>query len=330
MIVYVSVIKNLTSSPNERSSHQKSIPHLGGLGISFGAFFATGVFGSFMLDSNEMSILIAITSSLVLLFSAGLKDDIFGLSPKIKLFVEVLSAIIFIVLTDIRIDCFHGLFGINELPLAISYIYTIFVFVIIINSFNLVDGIDGLAASIAFIIFSCFLYYFISIRSFLAIVSISSMLGGILAFLRFNLSKGKRKIFMGDVGSLVIGYLLAIFTTMILSTEFTSIQVIDNKPVFILALFAYPFLDTLRVFILRGISGSSPFLPDKNHFHHKLLEAGFSHIQSTIFIILYCLIIIVSSFLLFDNMILKHFMSILALSILILLSMIWLLSKVKK
>jgi UDP-N-acetylmuramyl pentapeptide phosphotransferase/UDP-N-acetylglucosamine-1-phosphate transferase len=330
MIVYVSVIKNLTASPNERSSHIKSTPHLGGLGVSFGAFFATGVFGSFMLDSNEMSILIAITSSLVILFSAGLKDDIFGLSPKIKLFVEVLSALIFIVLTDIRIDSFYGLFGINELSVVVSYIYTIFVFVIIINSYNLIDGIDGLAASVAIIIFICFLYYFISIKSFLAIVSISSMLGSILAFLRFNLSKGKRKIFMGDVGSLVIGYVLAIFTTMILSTKFSSVHVIDNKPVFILALFAFPFLDTLRVFILRGISGSSPFLADKNHFHHKLLEAGFSHIQSTIFIILYCLIIIVCSFLLFDNMILKHFILTLGLSVVLLLSMIWLLSKAKK
>ncbi|MBL6662834.1 MAG: undecaprenyl/decaprenyl-phosphate alpha-N-acetylglucosaminyl 1-phosphate transferase [Flavobacteriales bacterium] len=330
MIVYVSVIKNLTASPNERSSHQKSTPHLGGLGVSFGAFFVSGVFGSFMLDSREMSILISVTASLVILFSAGLKDDIFGLSPKIKLFVEVLSALIFIVLTDIRIDSFYGLFGINELPVAVSYIYTIFVFVIIINSYNLIDGIDGLAASIALIIFSCFLYYFISIKSFLAVICISSMLGSILAFLRFNLSKGKRKIFMGDVGSLVIGYVLALFTTMILSTEFSSVHVIDNKPVFILALFAFPFLDTLRVFALRGISGNSPFLADKNHFHHKLLEAGFSHIQSTIFIILYCLIIIVCSFLLFDNMILKHFILILVLSILLLLSMIWLLSKAKK
>ncbi len=330
MIVYVSIIKNLIASPNERSSHQKSIPHLGGLGVSFGAFFATGVFGSFMLDFNEMSILIAITSSLVVLFSAGLKDDIFGLSAKIKLFVEVLSALIFIVLTDIRIDSFYGLFGINELPVVVSYIYTIFVFVIIINSYNLIDGIDGLAASIALIIFSFFLYYFISIKSFLAVVSISSMIGSILAFLRFNLSKGKRKIFMGDVGSLVIGYILAVFTTMILSTEFSSVHVIDNKPVFILALFAFPFLDTLRVFVIRGISGSSPFLADKNHLHHKLLEAGFSHLQSTIFIILYCLIIIVCSFLLFDNMILKHFILILGLSVVLLLSMIWLLSKAKK
>ncbi len=330
MIVYVSLIKNLTANPNERSSHEKSTPHLGGLGVSFGAFFVSGFFGSFMLGFNEMSIMLSITASLVILFSAGLKDDIFGLSAKIKLFVELLSALIFILITDIRIDSFYGLFGINELPLAVSYIYTIFVFIIIINSYNLIDGIDGLAASIALLIFSCFLYYFIIIKSILAIVYISSMIGSILAFLKFNVSNGKRKIFMGDVGSLVIGYILAVFTTMILSTEFSSVGVISNKPVFILALFAFPFLDTLRVFVIRGISGTNPFLADKNHLHHKLLDAGFTHIQSTIFIILFCLIIIICSFLFYDTNILKHFILILGLSVVLLLSMTRFLSKVKK
>ena len=330
MIVYVSFIKNLTANPNERSSHEKSTPHLGGLGVSFGAFFVSGFFGSFMLEPREMSILLSITASLIILFSAGLKDDIFGLSAKIKLFVEILSALIFIVLTDIRIDSFYGLFGINDLPLVISYIYTIFVFIVIINSFNLIDGIDGLAASIALLIFSCFLYYFIIIESILAIVYISSMIGSILAFLRFNISNGKRKIFMGDVGSLVIGYILAVFTTMILSKEFSSIDVISNKPVFILALFAFPFIDTIRVFAIRGISGSSPFLADKNHFHHKLLDAGFTHIQSTIFIILFCLIIIVCSFLFFNINILKHFVLILGLSVVLLLLIVRFLSKFKK
>ena len=246
-----------------------------------------------------------------------------------KLLVEVISASIFIYLTDIRIDSFYGLFGINELPVILSYVFTIFVFIVIINSFNFTDGIDGLAASIAIIIFSCFLYYFICIKSILAIISISSMLGSILAFLRFNISKGKYKIFMGNVGSLVIGFVLAVFTTMVLSTGFSNSSFISNKPVYILALFAFPFLDTIRVIILRVISGKSPFLADKNHFHHKFLEAGFSHIKSTVFIITYCLIIISFSFLLFDDNILKHFILTLSLSSVFLLLIIWFLSKLK-
>ena len=186
IIIHISVIKNLTASPNERSSHKKKTPHLGGLGISFGAFFISAFFGSLMLDTQEVIILLSIAASLIILFSAGIKDDIIGLSPRLKLLFEVISASIFIFLTDIRIDSFYGLFGINELPITASYLFTIFVFIVIINSYNFIDGIDGLAASIAIIIFSCFLYYFINIKSILAIICISSMLGSILAFLKFN------------------------------------------------------------------------------------------------------------------------------------------------
>ena len=205
-----------------------------------------------------------------------------------------------------------------ELPKLASYLYTIFVFIIIINSYNLIDGIDGLAASIAILILSYFLYYFIITKSILAIVCVSSMLGSIIAFLRFNISDGKRKIFMGDVGSLVIGYILAVFTTMILHTKFSSIEVISNKPVFILALFAFPFIDTLRVFIIRGISGRSPFSADKNHLHHKLLKAGFFTYSIYYFNPLILFLIIFLSYIFFSADILQHFTIILVLSVLLL------------
>ena len=330
IIINICVIKNLTASPNERSSHNKKTPNLGGLGISFGAFLVSTFFYSLLLEAEMVNILLPVTVSLIILFYAGIKDDLIGLTAKPKLLVEVISASIFIFLTEIRIDSFYGLFGVNELPVMLSYGFTIFVFIVIINSFNLTDGIDGLAASIAIIIFIFFLYYFININSTLAVISISSMLGSVLAFLKFNISKGKYKIFMGNVGSLVIGFILAVFSTMVLSTEFSNTYFISNKPVYILALFAFPFLDTIRVIIIRVISRKSPFLADKNHFHHKFLEAGFSHMKSTFFIIIYCLIIISFSFLLFDTNILKHFILTLVLSIVFLLLIIWILSKFKK
>ena len=106
------------------------------------------------------------------------------------------------------------------------------------------------------------------------------MLGSILAFLKFNFSKGQIQNIYGKYWlSLVIGFILAVFTTMVLSTGFSNHYFIANKPVFILSLFAFPFLDTIRVTIIRVISGKSPFLADKNHFHHKFLEAGFSHLN---------------------------------------------------
>ena len=144
-LVYVSVTKNLMANPNERSSHEKKISNLGGVGIAFGAFFSCAFFGSLLLSDNEMSILLSMTAPLVILFAAGLKDDIVGLSQKIKLFTEVLSALIFISLTDIRIDSFHGIFGIYEFNEILSIAFTVFVFVLIINSYNMIDGKIGRA-----------------------------------------------------------------------------------------------------------------------------------------------------------------------------------------
>ena len=330
VIVYISVIKNLTARPNERSSHVKSTPHLGGLGILFGAFFVGASFGSFFLSGDDLSVVLAINASIVVLFTAGLKDDIVGLSPYLKLVSEVSSALIFIVLTDIRIDNFYGIFGVNELPILFSYFFTIFVFVVIINSFNLIDGIDGLAASVAILIFCHLSYYFIKTELMVGLLISCSLIGGLLAFLRFNVTKGKRKIFMGDVGSLVVGFLLSVTVTMVLSSSLDVSFSFDNKPVYILALFAFPFLDTLRVFVIRGISGQSPFAADKKHLHHKLLNYGYTHLQSTLIIVLYCLVVIIVSNFLFDAWIVKHLLLTIFISVGLLALLLWFLSKSKK
>lgn len=330
LIVYISVIKNLTATPNERSSHVTSIPHLGGLGISFGAFFVSAFFGSFMLSKEDLSILLAISASIVVLFTAGVKDDIVGLSPYLKLFSEISSCLIFVLLTDIRIDNFYGIFGLHELSVSVSYMFTVFVFVVIINSFNLIDGIDGLAASVAIIILVHLSYYFLKTEIMVGLLSSSAMIGGLLAFLRFNISKGKRKIFMGDVGSLVVGFSLAFLSTMVLSSNFEVSHSFENKPVYILALFAFPFLDTIRVFVLRGISGGSPFAADKNHLHHKLLKYGYTHLQSTLILVIYCILIIAISNYFFDAFILKHLLITIVVSVCLLALLLWFLSKSKK
>ena len=331
LIVYISRIKNLTATPNERSSHETSIPHLGGLGISFGAFFVSGFFGSFMLSANDMSILLSITASIVILFTAGIKDDIVGLSPSLKLIAEISSAIVFIVLTDIRIDNFYGIFGIYEISTFLSYIFTVFVFIVIINSYNLIDGIDGLAASVAIIILCHLSYYFYKTGLLVGLLSSSATIGGLLAFLRFNITKGKRKIFMGDVGSLVVGFILSFTTTMALSSSLDVSVNFENKPIYILALFAFPFLDTIRVFILRGIKGNSPFAADKNHLHHKLLKYGYTHIQSTSLVILYCLLVIGISNFFFDTSINLHLLITIIVSVgLLALLLLSLSKKIKK
>jgi UDP-N-acetylmuramyl pentapeptide phosphotransferase/UDP-N-acetylglucosamine-1-phosphate transferase len=315
LVVYISIVKNLTAKPNERSSHVKNTPHLGGLAISFGTFFVSELFGSFILPQDQQSLMLAISVPILLLFTVGFKDDIVGLSPLKKLFVEIISAFIFIVLTDVRISSFFGLFGLFELPLLWSYVFTIFTFVIIINSYNLIDGIYGLAALLAILILFIFLVYFIHFNYLIGILSTSALIGSLMAFFRFNVSHGKRKIFMGDTGSLIVGFLLSVFTTMILSMNTPQDEIFHNKPVIILAIFAFPFLDTFRVFFVRLSSGLSPFKADKNHLHHKLLKYGFSHLSSSLIIIFYCVLVFVFGLCFQAEMILNHLLLTLVFSI---------------
>lgn len=315
LVVFISIVKNLTSKPNDRSSHIKNTPHLGGLAISFGTFFVSALFGSFILPQDQQSLMLAIAVPILLLFTFGFKDDIVGLSPFKKLLVEFFSAFIFILLTDIRISSFYGLFGLYDLPLIWSYLFTIFSFIIIINSYNLIDGIDGLAALLAILISIIFLYYFININYLIGILSSSALIGSLLAFFRFNISTGKRKIFMGDTGSLIIGFLLSVFTSMTLSFNTPQEFVFSNKPVIILALFAFPFLDTIRVFFVRIKLGKSPFQADKNHLHHKLIKYGFSHISSSLIIAFYCILVFIFGYFFQNEMILKHFIITLLFSI---------------
>jgi UDP-N-acetylmuramyl pentapeptide phosphotransferase/UDP-N-acetylglucosamine-1-phosphate transferase len=195
----------------------------------------------------------------------------------------------------------------------------------------LIDGIDGLAASVAIIILCHLSYYFYKTGLLVGLLSSSATIGGLLAFLRFNITKGKRKIFMGDVGSLVVGFILSFTTTMALSSSLDVSVNFENKPIYILALFAFPFLDTIRVFILRGIKGNSPFAADKNHLHHKLLKYGYTHIQSTSLVILYCLLVIGISNFFFDTSINLHLLITIIVSVgLLALLLLSLSKKIKK
>ena len=117
---------------------------------------------------------------------------------------------------------------------------------------------------------------------------------------------------------------------MALSSKFNPSYDFENKPIYIIALFAFPFLDTLRVFILRGIKGNSPFAADKNHLHHKLLKYGYTHIQSTSLVILYCLLVIGISDYFFNSSITKHLLITIFISVGLLALLLWFLSKNKK
>ena len=329
-LVKIAINNNLTVKPNCRSSHSKNIPQLGGLGIIFSTLVITFLFGSVILNGSGFSNLMVSMLCILILVAVGVKDDIIGLPAWVKLVTQIISSLFFMIITDVRIDNFYGIFGIHDLPIIPSYLYSVFVFIVIINSYNLIDGIDGLAGALAIVIFSFFLSYFIESKSLYEILFISSLIGGLLAFLRFNFSNGKYKIFMGDVGSLTIGFLLAVMAVSVLSNgPQSSVLFSKNIPVFILAMFALPFLDTLRVFIVRGISGLSPFLADKNHLHHQFLKYELTHLQITCILTLYSLFVIATAFLFKNTIIHLHLLITMFAAVILLVVLIWFFSKFK-
>lgn len=300
-IIYLSYVKNLSKLPEQRSSHAHKTPTMGGIGIFFGFALTLAFMGSILKKYLQMDDLLDLMASLLILFFIGLKDDLLVISPQKKLLAQLLAAGVVIIFSDTYIVSFYGICGIYELPYIISLIFTFFVFVLVINAYNLIDGIDGLAGAIALIIGTFFGFYFLVNKQFTQVLVSFSLIGSLIAFLKFNVSPA-RKIFMGDTGTMVIGFIIMYQSINFLTvnqTVGTSFSV-KNAPIFILALLSLPLTDTLRVFIIRIKNGNSPFKPDRNHIHHYFLDFGFTHLQATILISLLSLTVVLSAFLLQD------------------------------
>jgi len=276
-VINVAKVKRLFDDPNERSSHTVSIPSLGGIAIFAGVIFSVIFWTPFTVFGNLQYIL----CSLVLIFLIGAKDDIVPMSPGRKFMGQILAALIMVYKADVQIDNFYGLFGFYELADWFSIPFTIVVIVFIINAFNLIDGINGLAGTIGAIIAATFgIWFFLVDRIEIALICFS-MLGAIIAFLKYNYTPAK--IFMGDTGSLLIG-----LVSSMLAIKFMEINgAVENNftfnsvPAVTIGILIIPLYDTLRVFTTRIIKGRSPFYPDKTHIHHLLLEIGCSHLQGT-------------------------------------------------
>lgn len=280
VIIKISRLKNLMADPGERSSHVTKTPTLGGVAI-----FASTLISYFLWENPDEGQLIHLSiSAIVILFFLGVKDDILILSPKKKMFVQVVVSALVVIFADLRIENLFGIFGINEVPYALSLPLTVFVFIALINAINLIDGIDGLAGGIGMIAGGMFgLWFFLNGHFALACLA-SSMSGALLGFLRFNYSKTS-KIFMGDTGSLIIGFLLSMFALKFiqLNIEYRfNPNASFSAPILAIFVLIVPIFDTLRVFIVRLKDKKSPFVGDRNHLHHILIDSGLSHFQTSV------------------------------------------------
>jgi UDP-GlcNAc:undecaprenyl-phosphate/decaprenyl-phosphate GlcNAc-1-phosphate transferase len=285
VIITISRLKNLMDIPGNRSSHDRKTPTLGGVAI-----FASILIGYFVTQgfwpSKEGGAIINLTIvAIVILFFLGVKDDILVLSPAKKMVLQVASSALVIVGSDLRIGNLFGIFGIYEIPYWVSTFLTIFIFIALINAMNLIDGIDGLAGGIGLIASFIFgIWFFLNKYYALSFLS-ASVCGGLIGFLRFNFSKTK-KIFMGDTGSLILGFLLTIFAIKYINLnqevdEAGNALAYGSAPVIAVVVLIVPIFDTLRVFLVRILNKKSPFEGDRNHLHHILVDLGFTHFKAS-------------------------------------------------
>lgn len=301
-LIKVAKMKRLVDEPTEaRKHHRASVPTIGGIIIFAASIFAYALwfpwdnmsfYGSphqFSVSVKEFKFLIA---AAILIFFIGVKDDIIGVAPVKKLVGHLIVGFILVLMADFRIEGLHGVFGVDELPYYASVLLSVFTYVVVVNSFNLIDGSDGLAAGIG-LITSCFfgLWFYLSFQYDLSLLAFV-LAGSLSAFLIFNFSPAR--IFMGDSGSLFIGAFTFVMALQCIETDTTLLPAYTrgiSAPIYTMAVLAYPLIDTLRVFTLRLAHGLSPFAADRNHIHHHLIDRGFTHGQAAL--ILYAISIVV-------------------------------------
>jgi len=280
VIIKYSLEKNLVDIPGRRKIHKKITPSMGGIAIFLGFFIASLIW----VDITQWKEIRLILIALFIVFFIGVRDDLVPLRPIMKLLGQVMAGSLLIILFDMRLKSFYGLLGIYEVSFIVSYMITIFTFIVITNSFNLIDGLDGLAGTIACLALIAFgVSFFLAGDTIFAALSFC-MLGAVIAFLFFNWEPSE--IFMGDTGALVIGMMLAINAIHFIDLHYNLPATNPNKfnasisgaVCFIII----PLADTLRIFILRIVRKQSPFTPDKSHIHHNIMRLGFSHSKSTI------------------------------------------------
>ncbi|MBL7741873.1 MAG: undecaprenyl/decaprenyl-phosphate alpha-N-acetylglucosaminyl 1-phosphate transferase [Chitinophagaceae bacterium] len=258
--------------PNERKEHTVPIPTMGGIAVIAGTMMALLFWLPFDYETEQVCFFI----SVVILFALGIMDDIKDLSARYKFLVQIGLATL-MAISGVRISSFEGLLGIYELPLAAQYTFTLLTIVGVTNAFNLIDGIDGLAGGLAFMSLST-LGIFLTINGDITSALIAfSFAGAIVAFLYFNFNPAK--IFLGDTGSLVLGFSIAVLCIRLMQVNTSS--VLPHAPLFILSLAFIPVFDTIRVFAMRIWRGRSPFEADRTHIHHLLTNAGFGHAFAT-------------------------------------------------
>jgi len=274
---------NIVDNIKLRSSHNSIATRNGGVSIFSSIFIISSLFYAQGIELFDYSALIPLS----LLTVVGMYDDVYDVNFKLKLIFQIIAAKI-IIDNGYVLDNLHGFIGIFELNRIIAQIFTIFIIVAIINAINFIDGLDLLAISVVALFILSFEYFAIDFSIFRNLSVL--ILFSILPLFYFNF-RSRKKVFLGDAGSMFLGGIVSIYVLTILSNEYIIKPQFDiNKILFVISILTYPIIDIIRVFFLRLSKGRSPFVADKNHIHHILLKRLSSHIKSVIVIIIISLL----------------------------------------
>ena len=283
-IVEIAKNKDIVDKPNRRKLQHEAVPVLGGIAVFWGLVLGAGLTGVFFESNALFPSLVATTVMLFL----GTTDDILGLSPSLRLVVEIVLIAFVIKMEGVSINDFHGLLGLGQLPQWISISISILAGAGIINAINLIDGVDGLSSGFCLMACTIFCFAFVTSGSYKMATLTALCAGSLLPFFLHNVFGRKSKMFIGDGGTLMMGILMSEFTFHIIATnskvafQYTNMGVVA----FTLAVLSIPVFDTLRVMTARIIKGGSPFHADKTHLHHLFIDLGFSHTGTAITVLI--------------------------------------------
>lgn len=279
-------------NPDERKFQRKPVPVMGGFVVYIGAMVVMQCYWLVRDCTPVLPVEVAMTILLLM----GAWDDIKGLSPRQKFFVEIVLVVALVLINGYGINDFHGLWGIHELSPWVGWPLTVVACVGIINAINMIDGVDGLSSGICIMVMLFFSWMLFCLHDFVRAALGVSLAGGLIPFFIMNVFGKRSKMFIGDAGTLMLGVVICdMMLAMLTSDSAIALKFEKNglcMMAFALAVLAVPVFDTLRVMFGRIFRGCSPFAADKTHLHHAFIAYGFHHLETALLEIILNILII--------------------------------------
>lgn len=280
-LVRFALKKGIVDNPNARKLNRVPVPVLGGVGVFTGFAIALYVI-SLIMSISLPNIYIVL---LLLMVGVGFVDDLYDLKPSAKFAVQIVAALLLYFVCGLRIDSLHGIFGIYGVPMVVSLPLTLVACVGLINALNLIDGIDGLSSGYSMVAACLFSVWTCVQGGCVNLLVACALVGALIPFFVYNVFGKRNKMFIGDAGSYLLGIIFCVMMLDVLDSASYGAAVEAALVPFVLAVFSFPILDTLRVMTMRICRGCSPFKADKTHLHHALVGRGLSHLVTTLVII---------------------------------------------